>query len=704
MANNNTPKNVKKYKCPYCEKRCERDKLQYHIGKDHQDMIPQDYTAARVAFNYLNKKTEGHCIICGGVTDWNEDKKRYERLCNNPACKKKYVKMTEDRLKKARGVTKKEMMNDPKHQDEMLRNRSISGTYKFEDGGRINYVGSYEKNFLEFMDKFLHVQSTDIQSPGPTVEYIFEGKKHFWITDFYYIPYNLVFDIKDGGKNPNKRDMAEYRAKQYYKEKAIKDQGEYNYIRLTDNQFDQLIEIMIDLKDSMTVLDGPYYQKISKAKPIVRIYESSIEEGTLNRTFGLPYKINKQMKKDGIKKGYAELIKNHGNPSMDKVIMKEKDISDISYVRRDNNAAITQIRMIGDRIDKCKQLGDCKETHGYYESIKKNYLDKGLTKKDCELAIASLKKSNAMYTERIKQLRAEQNKSVHEAFCIQEKYALLAEAKSTLDRNFKKKEIDAEFKYIDISNMGKYKPQVEKHYGKFFDYTMKHSTGEIVVDVKKDKVAGYVFVNNTDQKGFIMPLVVVKEYQGCGLGSKLFDDAITKYGGTDLCVDKDNEIAIKLYKDHGFVIAGDGDTKNRYYMIKRGVKITNEVFCQNDPEMVTYRVLTDPNTYRSRSIAELVEYVASLSNTTKEYHKVFFETAMTQTEIFYHEYANYLESKKCSYDVQSICEEFIRCNVTLHDVQAVYTQLLEIFQEYKTPIVQEQLTKFDLDYLKDYVL
>lgn len=542
MANNNTPKNVKKYKCPYCEKRCERNKLQYHIGKDHQDMIPQDYTAARVAFNYLNKKTEGHCIICGGVTDWNEDKKRYERLCNNPACKKKYVKMTEDRLKKARGVTKKEMMNDPKHQDEMLRNRSISGTYKFEDGGRINYVGSYEKNFLEFMDKFLHVQSTDIQSPGPTVEYIFEGKKHFWITDFYYIPYNLVFDIKDGGKNPNKRDMAEYRAKQYYKEKAIKDQGEYNYIRLTDNQFDQLIEIMIDLKDSMTVLDGPYYQKASKAKPIVRVYESAIEEGTLNRTFGLPYKINKQMKKDGIKKGYAELIKNHGNPSMDKVIMKEKDISDISYVRRDNNAAITQIRMIGDRIDKCKQLGDCKETYGYYESIKKNYLDKGLTKKDCELAIAGLKKSNAMYTERIKQLRAEQNRSVH------------------------------------------------------------------------------------------------------------------------------------------------------------------EVFCQNDPEMVTYRVLTDPNTYRSRSIAELVEYVASLSNTTKEYHKVFFETAMTQTEIFYHEYANYLESKKCSYDVQSICEEFIRCNVTLHDVQAVYTQLLEVFQEYKTPIVQEQLTKFDLDYLKDYVL
>lgn len=535
-------KNVKRYKCPYCEKRVERNQLQYHIGKDHQDMIPQGYTAARVAFNYLNKKTEGHCIICGGVTDWNEDKKRYERLCNKPACKKKYVKMTEDRLKKARGVTKKEMMSDPQHQDMMLKNRSISGIYKFEDGGKVPYVGSYEKNFLEFMDQYLHVSSIDIQAPGPTIEYYFEGKKHFWITDFYYTPYNLVFDIKDGGSNPNKRQMDEYRAKQRNKEAAIIEQGEYNYLRLTDNKFDQLIEIMMDLKDSMTVLDGPYYQKVSGYKPVVKINESAIEEGTLNRTFGLSYKINKQMKKDGIKAGYAELIKNHGNPSADKVIMKEKDISDISYVRRDNNSAITQIRTIGDRIDKCKQLGNCKETHGYYENIKKNYIDKGLTKKDCDLTIAALKKSNAMYTERIKQLRAEQNRSVH------------------------------------------------------------------------------------------------------------------------------------------------------------------EVFCQNDPEMVTYSVLTDPTTYKNRDITKLVEYVQSLSESTREYNKSFFDTALAQTEAFYHEYSNFIKSGKCSYDVQSICESFSLKEVTLSEIQAIYTELKTLFSECTIPIVEEQLNSFDLYYLKEYVL
>ena len=273
------PKKYKKrYKCPYCEERLDREKLPNHIQKKHEEMIPQGYTASRVAFNTINKKTSGHCIICGKETDWNEDKCRYERICNDPKCKKEYIKMTEERLKKARGVTKKEMLSNPDFQNKMLKGRSISGTYKFSDGGKLEYVGSYEKNFLEFMDKFLKVQSSDIQAPGPTIEYYYNGKKHFWITDYYYIPYNLVLDVKDGGKNPNKREMPEYRAKQRAKEKAITQSGMYNYIRLTDNQFDQLIEIMLDLKESLMELEGPYNQKMAQIKPIIKINEEAILE------------------------------------------------------------------------------------------------------------------------------------------------------------------------------------------------------------------------------------------------------------------------------------------------------------------------------------------------------------------------------------------------------------------------------------------
>ena len=270
------PKYKKKYKCPYCDERFERAKLSTHIEKKHNELIPEGYTASRVAFNTMNHKTVGHCIICGKETDWNEDKCRYERLCNSKKCHRQYVKLTEERLKAARGVSKSEMLSDPSFQDKMLKGRSISGTYKFSDGGKIDYVGTYEKNFLEFMDKFLHVQSIDIQAPGPTIEYYYEGKKHFWITDFYYIPYNLVLDIKDGGKNPNNREMPEYRAKQKAKEKAIASDGRYNYIRLTDNQFDQLIEIMLDLKDAMIDMESPYNQKLAQYKPIIRINEDYI--------------------------------------------------------------------------------------------------------------------------------------------------------------------------------------------------------------------------------------------------------------------------------------------------------------------------------------------------------------------------------------------------------------------------------------------
>lgn len=271
-----SPKYKKKYKCPYCDERFERAKLSTHIEKKHNELIPEGYTASRVAFNTMNHKTVGHCIICGKETDWNEDKCRYERLCNSKKCHRQYVKLTEERLKAARGVSKSEMLSDPSFQDKMLKGRSISGTYKFSDGGKIDYVGTYEKNFLEFMDKFLHVQSIDIQAPGPTIEYYYEGKKHFWITDFYYIPYNLVLDIKDGGKNPNNREMPEYRAKQKAKEKAIASDGRYNYIRLTDNQFDQLIEIMLDLKDIMIDMESPYNQKLAQYKPIIRINEDYI--------------------------------------------------------------------------------------------------------------------------------------------------------------------------------------------------------------------------------------------------------------------------------------------------------------------------------------------------------------------------------------------------------------------------------------------
>ncbi len=259
----------RRYKCMYCTKSYERAKLVNHIDKVHEDMIPEGYTAARLVFNMINKKDHGTCIICGKESPWNEEKGRYDRICTNPECKKKYIKMTEERLQKARGITKQQMLNDPEFQEKMLSNRCISGKYKFQDGTYKTYTGTYEKKFLEFMDVFLHVNPADIYAPGPVIEYEYEGEKHKWITDFYYEPYNLVFDIKDGGENPNNRSMVHYRAKQIEKEKAIKKLNKYNYIRLTDNNFEQLVLLMMELKEL-------YLDSNKDMDHIIRVNESSL--------------------------------------------------------------------------------------------------------------------------------------------------------------------------------------------------------------------------------------------------------------------------------------------------------------------------------------------------------------------------------------------------------------------------------------------
>ena len=268
--------NVKKrkYKCPFCDNRYDRVRMITHIEKKHPEYISDDYTATRIVFNLVNKKEKGTCVMCGKESPWNEEKGRYDRFCS-PECIKAYTKLADRRLKDVTGKTKQELLKDPEYQNKvMLSHRSISGEYTFQDGSKKKYVGTYEKNFLRFMDVFLNIKSEDIETPGPIIDYEYKGKKHKWITDAYYAPYNLVFDIKDGGDNPNNREMPEYRAKQDAKEDAIKKLNKYNYIRLTDNKFEQLIQLMMELKEL-------YVDNNSIYDPIIRVNESTMIEDNI---------------------------------------------------------------------------------------------------------------------------------------------------------------------------------------------------------------------------------------------------------------------------------------------------------------------------------------------------------------------------------------------------------------------------------------
>ena len=261
---------AKLIKCPYCDLKQHRPELITHIDKVHGDMIPEGYSGSRLVYDIVNNIQNGHgiCRVCKSPTKWNESSCKYDILCDNPRCKEALRELYKKNMLRIRGTYN--ILNDPEQQKKMLAHRRISGIYKHSDGGTIQYTGEYERKFLEFIDTMLNIPSKDIISPGPNIEYTYQGQKHFYLPDFYYIPYNLIIEIKDGGDNPNEKKtigMISSREKTIEKERIITDKGEYNYLRLTNNQFVQLIDVFMQIKNKL--LNGESDSKV------IRINESA---------------------------------------------------------------------------------------------------------------------------------------------------------------------------------------------------------------------------------------------------------------------------------------------------------------------------------------------------------------------------------------------------------------------------------------------
>ena len=254
---------TKRITCKFCgEYMKSYDSYVSHIESSHSESIPQDMTTWRFVYYLKTGKTHGSCIICKKDTEWNEKTHKYHRFCNNPKCKEKYVETFRNRMIGKYG--KVNLLNDPEQQKKMLANRKISGVYTWRDHvHETPYTGTYELSFLKFLDETLEFNPEDVIGPSPhTYYYIYEGKKHFYIPDFF-IPKDEVMK-----SNSNSFNYIKIIEKNNFRFIEFLDEAKKRFLNgdkrpivmcesVEDNLFDELIteNKIISVDDDIEILE-----------------------------------------------------------------------------------------------------------------------------------------------------------------------------------------------------------------------------------------------------------------------------------------------------------------------------------------------------------------------------------------------------------------------------------------------------------------
>lgn len=240
------PKTRRRIYCKFCDFFCYTpEDFVSHLERKHPDNIPEDMTPWQFSYYLRTGKLYGKCVVCGSKTSWNGKTHKYNRFCEKKVCKDKYREVFKNRMIGKYGKTT--LLNDPEQQKKMLANRRISGEYMWRDRvHKSSYTGSYERAFLEFLDQIMDFDPEDIMSPSPhTYYYIYEGKTHFYIPDFFIPSLNLEIEIKEGSDNPNlhPKIQAIDKAKEKLKDEVMK-KNEFNYVKIVNKEHDRFLEYL----------------------------------------------------------------------------------------------------------------------------------------------------------------------------------------------------------------------------------------------------------------------------------------------------------------------------------------------------------------------------------------------------------------------------------------------------------------------------
>jgi hypothetical protein len=253
---------AKTLKCLFCGMVFNNDtvgKRNYgtHLDTQHADQLPKDISCGNEYVYLITTKPRpniGKCMMCPRKAPWNDSAYRYGKLCSK-LCRDKYRDIAKQRMVRTYG--KDSLMSDPQHQVKMLKGRKISGEYVWPDKTRTSYVGSYELDFLKYMDEVMNWDApADIISNEPDMCFIpyklKDGTDSTYIPDFFILNLRLLVEIKASSKN-DKRDyrrereeVMAYRLPQL--EGFLRDNNMY-YVIVFDKEygyFDSIVEMLTD--------------------------------------------------------------------------------------------------------------------------------------------------------------------------------------------------------------------------------------------------------------------------------------------------------------------------------------------------------------------------------------------------------------------------------------------------------------------------
>lgn len=211
--------------------------------------------------------------------------------------------------------------------------------------------------------------------------------------------------------------------------------------------------------------------------------------------------------------------------------------------------------------------------------------------------------------------------------------ALKRDREKELEKNKNERE-----NFIDLSTLYKLymKPDVLNKYEERYRQ-LSH------VDKNANKLRGYIYFANTKvgDKGDLVAFVSVKlqsgktwidcvevdpKYRGNKLSHQLLDVACKEFGATDVKVNKENEKAIRVFKNYGFV---QYDAKDNYiYMTNEDVNTENPVLKKDDDAKESSFVERYVQAYRE----QVAEDLACESIFTKKSKEELIETAIAKVK------------------------------------------------------------------------